>query len=121
MENHIFLLMLLFLVQYYSVSISASLSHETDQQALLAFKDLVTSPSHFLENNWTKKTSFCSWFGVTCSPKRQRVVALRLPDMQLQGTISFSLANFSFLSMLNLENNNFHGGIPFVLGHLPRL
>ncbi|PHU16766.1 hypothetical protein BC332_12461 [Capsicum chinense] len=96
-------------------------SNETDQQALLAFKGLVTSPSNFLVNNWTKNTSFCSWFGVTCSPKRQRVVALALPDMQLQGTISSSLANLSFLSMLNLQNNSLHGGIPFGLGHLPRL
>ncbi|PHU16768.1 hypothetical protein BC332_12463 [Capsicum chinense] len=99
----------------------ASLSNETDQQAQLAFKDLVISPSQFLANNWTKNTSFCSWFGVTCSPKRHRVVALALPDMQLQGTISSSLANLSFLSVLNLENNSFHGGIPFGLGHLPRL
>ncbi|KAF3636153.1 putative LRR receptor-like serine/threonine-protein kinase-like [Capsicum annuum] len=121
MENHIFLLILLFLVQYYSVSGSASSSNETDQQALLVFKDLVTSPSHFLANNWTKNTSFCSWFGVTCSPKRQRVVPLAFPDMQLQGTISSSLVNLSFLSMLNLQNNSFHGGIPYGLGHLPRL
>ncbi|KAM3234803.1 receptor kinase-like protein Xa21 [Capsicum annuum] len=121
MEKHIFLLILLFLIQYYSLSISAASSNETDQQALLAFKGLVTSPSHFLVNNWTKNTSFCSWFGVTCSPKRQRVVSLALPDMQLQGTISSSLANLSFLSMLNLQNNSLHGGIPFGLGHLPRL
>ncbi|PHT54318.1 hypothetical protein CQW23_08780 [Capsicum baccatum] len=98
-----------------------SSSNETDQQALLAFKDLVISPSNFLANNWTKNTSFCSWFGVACSLKRPRVVALALPDMQLQGTISSSLANLSFLSVLNLENNSFHGGIPFGLGHLPRL
>ncbi|PHU16749.1 hypothetical protein BC332_12444 [Capsicum chinense] len=121
MEKHIFLLILLFLIQYYSLSISAASSNETDQQALLAFKGLVTSPSHILVNNWTKNTSFCSWFGVTCSPKRQRVVALALPDMQLQGTMSSSLANLSFLSMLNLKNNSLHGGIPFGLGHLPRL
>ncbi|PHU16775.1 hypothetical protein BC332_12470 [Capsicum chinense] len=121
MENHIFLLILLFLVQYYSLSISASLSNETDQQALLAFNDLVTSPSHFWANNWTKNTSFCSWFGVTCSPKRQRVVALALPNLKLQGTISPSLANLSFLSVLNLGNNLFHGGVPYGLGHLPRL
>ncbi|PHT54319.1 hypothetical protein CQW23_08781 [Capsicum baccatum] len=121
MENQIFLLILLFLVQYYSVSISAASSNETDQQALLAFKNLVTSPSHLLATNWTTNTSFCSWFGVACSPKRQRVVALALPDMQLQGTISPSLANLSFLSVLNLGNNSFHGGIPYGLGHLPRL
>ncbi|PHU16765.1 hypothetical protein BC332_12460 [Capsicum chinense] len=41
--------------------------------------------------------------------------------MQLQGTISSSLANLSFLSVVNLENNSFHGGISFGLGHLTRL
>ncbi|KAM3234823.1 hypothetical protein P3L10_014859 [Capsicum annuum] len=121
MDTHISLLILLFLVQYYSHSVSLASSNETDQQALLAFRNFITSPSHFLASNWTKNTSFCSWFGVTCSPKRQRVVALALPDMQLQGTISSSLANFSFLSMLNLKNNSFHGGIPYGLDHLPRL
>ncbi|PHU16753.1 hypothetical protein BC332_12448, partial [Capsicum chinense] len=53
--------------------------------------------------------------------KRPRVVALALPNLQLQGTISPSLANFSFLRELNLENNFFQGGIPYGLGHLPRL
>ncbi|WMV23597.1 hypothetical protein MTR67_016982 [Solanum verrucosum] len=117
MEKHIFLLILLLVIQYYSVGSS----NETDQQALLAFKNLITSPNHFLANNWTKNTSFCSWFGVTCSSKRQRVVALALPNLQIQGTISPSLANLSFLSVLNLENNSFRGGIPYGLGHLPRL
>ncbi|XP_047268882.1 receptor kinase-like protein Xa21 [Capsicum annuum] len=53
--------------------------------------------------------------------KRQRVVALALPNLQLQGTISPSLANLSFLSVLNLGNNLFHGGVPNGLAHLPRL
>ncbi|KAM3280951.1 hypothetical protein P3S67_027971 [Capsicum chacoense] len=121
MEKHIFLLILLFLVQYYSHSITLALSNETDQQALLAFRNVITSPRHFLANNWTKNTSFCSWFGVTCSSRRKRVVALALPNLQLQGTISPSLANLSFLSVLNLGNNSLHGDIPYVLGHLPRL
>ncbi|KAH0695011.1 hypothetical protein KY285_022108 [Solanum tuberosum] len=96
-------------------------SNETDQQALLAFQNLITSPSHFLASNWTKNISFCSWFGVTCSSKRQRIVALDLPNLQLQGQISPSLANLSFLRELNLGNNSFHGGIPCGLGHLPHL
>ncbi|PHT80800.1 hypothetical protein T459_13815 [Capsicum annuum] len=56
----------------------------------------------------------------TCS-KRPRVVALALPNLQLQGTISPSLANLSFLRELNLENIFFHGDIPYGLGHLPHL
>ncbi|KAJ8564990.1 hypothetical protein K7X08_001450 [Anisodus acutangulus] len=53
--------------------------------------------------------------------KRQRVVVLALPNLQLQGTISPSLANLSFLRELNLGNSSFHGGIPYGLGHLPHL
>ncbi|XP_055802437.1 probable LRR receptor-like serine/threonine-protein kinase At3g47570 [Solanum dulcamara] len=109
MKKNIVLLILLFLIQF---SISLASSNETDQQALLAFQNLVKSPSHFLAINWTNNTSFCSWFGVTCSSKRQRVVALALPNLQLQGTISPSLANLSFLSVLNLDNNQLEGSIP---------
>ncbi|XP_047268036.1 probable leucine-rich repeat receptor-like protein kinase At5g63930 [Capsicum annuum] len=58
---------------------------------------------------------------VTCNSKRQRVVAFVLPDLQLRGTISLSLANLSFLRVLNLENNSFHGSVPYELGHLPHL
>ncbi|KAH0679199.1 hypothetical protein KY284_020284 [Solanum tuberosum] len=117
MEKHISLLILVFLVKF---SISIAASNETDQKALLAFQNLI-SPSHFLAINWTKNTSYCSWFGVTYSPKRQRVVALALPNLQLQGTILPCLANLSFLRVLNIGNNSFHGGIPYGLGHLPRL
>ncbi|PHU16767.1 hypothetical protein BC332_12462 [Capsicum chinense] len=92
---------------------SFSSSNETDRKALLDFRNLITSPSQFFAINWTKNTSFCSWFGVTCSTRRQRVV--------VQGTISPSLANLSFLSVLNLGNNSLHGDVPYVLGHLPPL
>ncbi|PHT54161.1 hypothetical protein CQW23_08623 [Capsicum baccatum] len=66
-----------------------------------------------------KKTPFVAW--VTCNSKRQRVVAFVLPDLQLRGTISLSLANLSFLRVLNLENNSFHGSVNYELGHLPHL
>ncbi|KAH0682256.1 hypothetical protein KY289_020008 [Solanum tuberosum] len=59
----------------------------------------------------------CGMDGSVC----QRVVALALPNLQLQGTISPSLANLSFLNVLNLQNNSFRGGIPFGLGQMPRL
>ncbi|KAM3338588.1 hypothetical protein P3S68_030674 [Capsicum galapagoense] len=47
MDTYISLLILLFLVQYYSHSVSLASSNETDQQALLAFRNFITSPSHF--------------------------------------------------------------------------
>ncbi|KAF3681948.1 putative LRR receptor-like serine/threonine-protein kinase-like [Capsicum annuum] len=109
------------LVQYYPHSMSFASSNETDQKALLDFRNLITIPGHFLAINWTKNTCFCSWFDVTCSTRRQRVVALALPNLHLQGTISPSLANLLFLSVVNLWNNSLHGDIPYSLGHFPSL
>ncbi|KAF3668787.1 putative LRR receptor-like serine/threonine-protein kinase-like [Capsicum annuum] len=73
---------------------------------------IMETPSHFPSHESLLKKAF---------PKRQRVVALALPNLQLQGTISPSLANLSFLRVLNLENNSFHGSIPHGIGHLLRL
>ncbi|PHU16758.1 hypothetical protein BC332_12453 [Capsicum chinense] len=89
----------------------AASSNETDQQALLAFKNLVTSSSHVLADNWTKNTSFCSWFSVTCSPKRQRVVALELPNIFHDG-IPFGLGHFPLLRVIDVRNNQLQGSIP---------
>ncbi|KAA8535555.1 hypothetical protein F0562_030559 [Nyssa sinensis] len=108
-------------MQSFSLSFSASPTNVTDQLALLAFKNLITNTNNVMATNWTTNTSFCSWIGVTCSPERQRVRALELPNLNLQGTISSSIANLSFLVMLNLANNYFRGNLPYGLGHLSRL
>ncbi|KAK6791076.1 hypothetical protein RDI58_010157 [Solanum bulbocastanum] len=106
MEKHIFLLILLLVIQYYSVASSI----ETDQQALLLFQNLITSPNHFLANNWTKNTSFCTWFGVTCSPKRHRIVALEQFPI---------FGQFVLPQCSQSPDNSFHGGIPYDIGHVP--
>ncbi|KAG5579718.1 hypothetical protein H5410_050345, partial [Solanum commersonii] len=71
----------------------------------------------------TKNTSFWSWFGVTCSSKRQRVVACALPNLQLQGTISpffvsgipYGLGHFPRLQVIDIQNNQLQGRIPISL------
>ncbi|CAK9162602.1 unnamed protein product [Ilex paraguariensis] len=99
----------------------ASPTNLTDQFALLVFKNFTRDTNNVLTNNWTISTSFCNWIGVTCSPRRQRVTALILPELNLQGTISQSITNLSFLAVLNLGNNFFQGILPSGLGLLPRL
>eukprot|EP01018_Ginkgo_biloba_P027836 Gb_41152 [translate_table: standard] len=89
-----------------------------DLGALLSFKD---SLNYHSLHNWNSNLTFCKWTGVTCSPRRQRVIELNLTGMGLEGSLSPFLANLSFLRTLDLSNNTFHGSIPPQLGRLFRL
>ncbi|XP_016665893.2 LRR receptor-like serine/threonine-protein kinase GSO1 isoform X2 [Gossypium hirsutum] len=93
----------------------------SDQFALLEFKDLLADPQNVLANNWTASTSVCRWIGVSCGIIHERVIALNLTSMNLRGTIPPYLGNLSFLLSLDLSRNNFYGLLPKELGQLHRL
>ncbi|RVW75955.1 putative LRR receptor-like serine/threonine-protein kinase [Vitis vinifera] len=105
-----------------TVSLALSSSNFTDLSALLAFKsEIKIDPNNILGSNWTETENFCNWVGVSCSRRRQRVTALSLRNMGLQGTISPYVGNLSFLVKFDLYNNSFHGHLIPEIGHLRRL
>lgn len=117
----VFLLLLLCCPPPARTSHNSTLS---DQHALLAFRNSLDLESRHSLHDWNANHSLCTWRGVVCSsgPNRPlRVVSLNLTGMALVGPISPFLGNLSFLRVLDLGNNSFHGQIPYELGRLFRL
>jgi len=99
-----------------------STTNSTDELALLSFKSMVSSSPPSLLGSWNSSSHFCSWPGVVCGRRHpDRVVAISMGSFNLSGHISPSLGNLSFLTELNLADNQLVGGIPGELGHLARL
>ncbi|XP_074282411.1 uncharacterized protein LOC141606923 [Silene latifolia] len=95
--------------------------NETDHTALLAFKSQLLVPSTRVLSSWNDSIHHCSWEGVTCGRKHNRVTVLDLSSRGLSGTISPFIGNLSFLKIIKLYNNSLHGEIPKQLGHTFRL
>ncbi|XP_074282484.1 uncharacterized protein LOC141607005 [Silene latifolia] len=95
--------------------------NETDHTALLAIKSKLLDPSNKVLSSWNGSIHHCSWEGVTCGRKHNRVIGLDLSSRSLGGTISPFIGNLSFLTVIELYNNSLSGNIPAQLGHLIRL
>ncbi|XP_047266568.1 probable LRR receptor-like serine/threonine-protein kinase At3g47570 isoform X2 [Capsicum annuum] len=114
-----FFLTLLFLM---ASSAMTQTNITTDQLALLSLKSqIISDPSHFLDENWSPAISVCHWVGVTCGSRHQRVKTLNLSSMALTGRIPREFGNLSFLVSLNLGSNNFNGNFPQEMTRLRRL
>ncbi|KAK4710255.1 hypothetical protein R3W88_004768 [Solanum pinnatisectum] len=86
----------------------------------MTFKSsLRLEPHHILSTNWISDTHFCSWYGVSCL--HQRVVALQLPNLAIQGKVSSEIANLTQLALLDLSSNDLNGNLPSELGFLQQL
>ncbi|CAL5328354.1 unnamed protein product [Camellia sinensis] len=106
------------LVHSLVVELAICSSNFTDQLALLSFKSSINFDPNNVLSNWTQETNFCGWAGVSCSRRRQRVTALILRGMGLQGTLSSHVGNLSFLQVLDLRNNSLHGHLTDEVGRL---
>ncbi|CAL9751739.1 unnamed protein product, partial [Musa acuminata subsp. burmannicoides] len=90
-------------------------STNADGLSLRSFKTLLSDPSGALTSWDNASLHFCRWRGVTCRNHggEPRVSDLKLESLQLEGELSPSLANLTFLRRLRLElHNNMNGTIP---------
>lgn len=96
---------------------------EIDRQALLCFKSGINSYPLGILDSWSSDSlDFCSWKGVTCGTRfPHRVFSVNLASAQLSGQLSGCVGNLTFLSRMNLADNNLFRTIPEELGRLPNL
>jgi len=99
-----------------------STSNTTDHGALMSFKSHVSmDPSGALVQWGNLSVPMCQWPGVACGLKGSRlgrVVALNLTNLNLVGTITTALGNLTYLRLLDLSLNHFHGIMQPELGNL---
>ncbi|XP_065853612.1 leucine-rich repeat receptor-like protein kinase PXC2 [Euphorbia lathyris] len=90
---------------------SSDASFNDDVLGLIVFKAGLQDPDSKLSSWNEEDETACSWVGVTCDPKTQRVTQLSLDSFSLSGHIGRGLLRLQFLQILSLSNNNFTGSI----------
>ena len=95
--------------------------NESDRLALLDLKARVHIDPLKIMSSWNDSTHFCDWIGVACNYTNGRVVGLSLEARKLTGSIPPSLGNLTYLTVIRLDDNNFHGIIPQEFGRLLQL
>ncbi|XP_023749483.1 receptor-like protein EIX2 [Lactuca sativa] len=94
---------------------------DKERDALLLIKASLYDPSDTL-STWTPDDhDCCNWNGVMCSKQTGHVTRLDISLGDLEGEISPSLLNLTYLNLLDLSGNSFHGTIPTFIGSLTRL
>ncbi|CAN8267705.1 unnamed protein product [Cochlearia groenlandica] len=114
-------LLLMISISTFSLVESTNLSLNTDKEALILFKSQISQNPQTLSFTWDQNTSPCNWTGVTCNIRNRRVASINLSSHSLTGSISPSIGNLSFLTSLQLQNNQIRGQIPKEITNLFRL
>ena len=89
-----------------------------DCELLLGLRDTIRGTARL---NWTAGKAMSDWMGVTVSGTPQRVTALNLADLGLDGELSGLLGNLTGLTTLDLSDNALTGMLPSKLTLLTSL
>ncbi|XP_002532551.2 receptor-like kinase TMK3 [Ricinus communis] len=88
---------------------TAGVSCAPEVMALLEFLDGLSYPPR-LVSSWTSNDPCSSWMGVECVSNK--VYSIALPNQNLSGTLSPSVANLGSLHQIKLGGNNLSGQVP---------
>ncbi|KAM0023602.1 putative non-specific serine/threonine protein kinase [Helianthus debilis subsp. tardiflorus] len=113
--------LVIFFLTISNISSSYGGNNETDYQALLKFKSMITNDPYRVLNSWNDSFHFCDWGGVSCGKRHKRVTRVELVSKGLEGSLSPHVGNLTFVREFLLFNNSFEGTIPHELGRLSRL
>ncbi|KAK2635102.1 hypothetical protein Ddye_029894 [Dipteronia dyeriana] len=98
------------------LSISVSYATSTDIECLKEFKNSVEDPFNYLfswDFNNNTEGFICKFTGVECwHPDENKVLNIRLSNMDLKGQFPRGFENCSSMTGLDLSNNKFSGSIP---------
>ncbi|XP_023742117.1 receptor-like protein EIX2 [Lactuca sativa] len=95
---------------------------DKERHALLHFKASLQDPIGCLYTWRAEENDCCRWKGVMCNNnKTGHVTGLNIRLCLLEGEISHSLVNLSYLNHLDLSANYFNGTIPTFIGSLTQL
>ncbi|KAE9595852.1 hypothetical protein Lal_00031027 [Lupinus albus] len=89
---------------------------DTDQNDVASLKVMFQSMNSPSQLNWPQDGNDpCgqSWKGITCSGNR--VTEIKLPGLELSGTLGYQLQSLTSVTTLDLSNNNLDGAIPYQL------
>ncbi|CAI9290163.1 unnamed protein product [Lactuca saligna] len=94
---------------------------DNERDALLVFKAPLQDPFGCLYTWRAEEDDCCKWKGVTCNNKTGYVTGLNISLCLLEGEISHSLVNLSYLNHLDLPANFFNGTIHRSIGSMTQL
>ncbi|RZC47708.1 hypothetical protein C5167_040656 [Papaver somniferum] len=95
--------------------------HPSDFKALMKMKNSITM-SQDVYSSWFQNTDCCSWIGITCDDKTNRVVEIILFIEEISGQIPPSVGDLSHLIGLTFRHfKNITGSIPQSITKLKHL